>query len=73
MVFLRQDVNSPKNAEKKIIYAILREKNESQYISCFFLHFQSKHGNERLFFYENNEISRKPFKNSHFRCKGTFS
>ena len=28
MVFLRQDVNSPKNAKKGIIYAILREKNE---------------------------------------------
>ena len=26
IVFLRWDVNSPKNAEKGIIYAILREK-----------------------------------------------
>ena len=41
MVFLRKDVNSPRNAGNGIIYAILRGKNELPWKVIYFLLFPS--------------------------------
>ena len=57
MVFLRWDVSSPKNAEKRIIYAILREKKYCREKECIFL----------VFFHQQMKIWKKNLKKSLFR------
>ena len=56
MVFLRYDVNSPRNAGNGLFYAILREKNELPWNVYIFLAFS-------FIFIQNMEMKKKTLKN----------
>ena len=59
MVFLRKDVNSPRNVGNGIIYAILREKNELPWKVNIFLAFS-------FIFIQNMEMKGKNTEKSFF-------
>ena len=65
MVFLRKDVNSPRNARNRIIYAILRKKNELPWKVNIFLAFS-------FIFIQNMEMKVKNTEKSFFLKKYIF-